>query len=81
MRSIKSRKNILESSSGQATKTILYILNMVPNKSIPKTHFELWTGRKPSLNYSRVWRCHAEVRIYNPFEKEKLNLGVLVAIS
>ena len=26
------------------------ILNRVPSKSVPKTPYELWTGRVPSLN-------------------------------
>lgn len=35
-----------------------------------KTPFELWTGRKPSLNHLRVWGCPSEVRIYNPVENK-----------
>ena len=34
----------------EALKTVAHVLNRVPSKSIPKTPFELWTGRKPSLN-------------------------------
>ena len=48
----------------------MYILNRVPSKSVPKTPFELWTGRKPSLNHLHVWGYLAEVRIYNPFESK-----------
>ena len=43
-----------------------YILNQVPSKSIPKTPFELWVGRKPNLHQFRVWGCKVEVRVYNP---------------
>ncbi|KAJ7975971.1 Retrovirus-related Pol polyprotein from transposon TNT 1-94 [Quillaja saponaria] len=56
--------------NGEAIKTTLYILNRVPSKAVPKTPFELWTGRKPSLNHFRVWGCPAEVRIYNPNERK-----------
>jgi hypothetical protein len=28
--------------------------------------YELWTGRKPSLNYLCVWGCLAEAKIFNP---------------
>ncbi|KAK1406103.1 hypothetical protein QVD17_41389 [Tagetes erecta] len=41
----------------EALKTAIHILNRVPSKSIPKTPFELWTGRKPSLKYMKVWGC------------------------
>ena len=35
----------------EALKTAAHVLNRVPSKSVPKTPYELWTGRKPSLNY------------------------------
>ena len=30
-------------------------MNLVPSKSVPKTPIELWSGRKPSLPYVRIW--------------------------
>jgi len=48
-----------------ALKTAMYLLNKVPSKAVQKTHFELWTSRKPSLRHLYVWGCQAEVRIYN----------------
>jgi len=39
----------------EALKTAIHILNRVPSKSVPKTLYELWTGKKPSLNYLRMW--------------------------
>ena len=47
-------------------RTTTYILNQVPSKSVPKTPFELWSGRKPNLHHFRAWSCKAEVQIYNP---------------
>jgi hypothetical protein len=44
----------------------VYALNRVPSKVVPKTHFELWNGWKPSLNHLHIWGCPAKVRIYNP---------------
>jgi hypothetical protein len=35
----------------EAQKTAVHILNRVPSKSVPKTPYELWTGKKPTLNY------------------------------
>ena len=70
MRSMMSRSNLPEYLWGEAIKTANYILNRVPSKSVPKTPFELWTSRKPSLNHFRVWGCPDEVRLYNPQEKK-----------
>jgi hypothetical protein len=41
----------------KALKTTVHVLNRVPSKSVPKTPYELWTGRKPSMNYFHVWGC------------------------
>ena len=46
---------------GYALKTAVYILNHVPNKSIPKTPQELWSGQKPTLNHFRIWGCPEHV--------------------
>jgi hypothetical protein len=47
-------------------KTIIYILNRVPSKSVSKMSYELWTGHKPSLNYLQVWGCPVEAKIFIP---------------
>ena len=39
-------------------------------KVIPETLYELWVGRKPSLNYLHIWGCPAEAKLYNPHEKK-----------
>ncbi|KAK9072512.1 hypothetical protein SSX86_008946 [Deinandra increscens subsp. villosa] len=54
----------------EALKTAVHILNRVPSKSVPKTPFELWTGRKPSLRYMKIWGCPAEAKPYNPQQKK-----------
>jgi transposase InsO family protein len=38
----------------EALKIAIHILNIVPSKSVPKTPYELWTGKVPSLNQLRV---------------------------
>lgn len=43
---------------------------MVPSKVVPKTPFELWTNRIPSIRHLHVWGCQAEIRIYNPQERK-----------
>ena len=48
-----------------------YILNCVPNKSISATPYELWHGRKPTLEHLRPWDSASYV--HNPTNKhEKL---------
>ncbi|GJZ38748.1 zinc finger, CCHC-type containing protein [Tanacetum coccineum] len=46
--------------------TTCYLLNRVPNKRNKITPYELWTKRKPNLNYLRVWGCRAVVRLIDP---------------
>jgi hypothetical protein len=48
-----------------ALKTAVHILNRVPSKLVPKTPYEIWTGRKPTLNYLCVWGCLAEAKLFN----------------
>jgi hypothetical protein len=50
----------------EALKTAIHILNRVPSKSVPKTPYELWTGRVPSLRHLRVWGSLAEAKVFNP---------------
>lgn len=40
-------------------------MNRVPNKTIPKTPFELWTNKTPSIRHLHIWSCQAEIKIYN----------------
>ncbi|KAK2978429.1 hypothetical protein RJ640_002702 [Escallonia rubra] len=54
----------------EALKTAVHILNRVPNKSVPKTSFELWTQRNARLEYFHVWGCLAEAKVYNPHTKK-----------
>ena len=70
MRSMISRCNLLEFLWGEALKAIIYILNRVPSKSIPKTPSKLWEKRKPSLNHLQAQGCLAKVKIYNPLQKK-----------
>jgi hypothetical protein len=66
VRSMLSYSTLLISLWMEALKTDIHILNRVPSTSMSKTSYELWTGRKPSLNYLHVWGCPAEAKIFNP---------------
>ena len=54
VRSMVSNTTLPKSMWDEALKIAIYILNCVPSKAVPKTPFELWTGRKPSINHFRV---------------------------
>jgi hypothetical protein len=51
-------------------KISIYVLNRVPSKFVPTIPYELWTGKKPQLEYLRVWGCPAEAKMYNPHIKK-----------
>jgi len=53
-----------------ALKTAMYLLNKVTSKAVPKTPFELWTNRTPSIRHLHVWGCQGEIRAYNPQERK-----------
>ncbi|GKC28100.1 retrovirus-related pol polyprotein from transposon TNT 1-94, partial [Tanacetum coccineum] len=69
-RSMISKSSLPKSLWIYALRTVVYLLNRVHSKSVPKTPFELWTGKKPSLRHLHVWGCPTEVRVYNPQEKK-----------
>ena len=61
IRSMMSFSGLPISFWGYALDTAMYILNLVPSKSVPKTPRELWSGRKPSLQHLHIWGCSAHV--------------------
>ncbi|GJS86130.1 zinc finger, CCHC-type containing protein [Tanacetum coccineum] len=46
--------------------TFIDVASRIPNKRNMIIPYELWTKRKPNLNYLRVWGCRAVVRLPNP---------------
>jgi len=51
-------------------KSVSYLLTRVPSKVVPKTPYELWKGRKPSMRHLDIWGCLTKVRVYNPRENK-----------
>jgi transposase InsO family protein len=66
VRSMLSYSTLLINLWMEVLTIAIHILNRVPNKTMCKTLYVLWIGRKPSLNYLHVWGCPAEVKIFNP---------------
>ncbi|RDX99780.1 Copia protein, partial [Mucuna pruriens] len=66
VRSMISHSSLLESLLGEVLKTVVHILNRVSTKAVNKTPYELWTGKKPSINHlpherkldSRIVSCY-----------------------
>ncbi|GKA33546.1 zinc finger, CCHC-type containing protein [Tanacetum coccineum] len=61
---------------GEAMLTTCYLLNRLPNKRNRMTPYELWTKRKPNLNYLRVWGCRAVIRLPDPKLKTLCERGI-----
>ena len=55
---------------GYALEIVTYLLNLIPSKSVSKTPTELWIGRKPSLNHTRIWGALAHVLRKEPHKLE-----------
>ena len=73
VRSMMAHANLPISFWGDVLLTAAYILNRVPSKSIPVTSYELWFGKKPSLDHLSPWGSAGYV--YNLTHKhEKLSL-------
>ncbi|KAG8381639.1 hypothetical protein BUALT_Bualt06G0142500 [Buddleja alternifolia] len=77
VRSMMSHATLPSSFWGYALETAAYLLNLVPSKSVPKTPVELWIGRKPKINYLRIWGCPAHVLRKDP---DKLELRTEVCL-
>ena len=63
VRSMMSYTDLPISFWGYALQTAIYLLNKVPSKSVPLTPYEMWHGKKPSLNHIKIWGCPAYVKI------------------
>ncbi|KAK8596981.1 hypothetical protein V6N12_065458 [Hibiscus sabdariffa] len=72
VRSMMSHGDLPTSFWGHALETTAFTLNCVPSKSVQKTPHEMWTGKRPSMSFMKVWGCKAYVTHQMP---TKLDLG------
>jgi hypothetical protein len=63
----------------EALKTAVHIINHVSSKLVPKTPYELWSDRKPSIIFLHIWGCPTEAKIFNP-QLEKLDQKLYAVI-
>ena len=47
---------------GYALETAAFTLNRVPTKSVEKTPYEIWTGKRPTLSFLKIWGCEVYVK-------------------
>ena len=52
---------------GEALLTACHVYNKIPLKRLGGSPYELWNnGRKPNLNYFKVWGCIAYYKVFDP---------------
>jgi hypothetical protein len=59
VRSMITQADLPLSFLGYATETVAFTLNRVATKSIERTPYEIWTGKRPRLSFLKVWRYEA----------------------
>ncbi|KAM1830411.1 hypothetical protein ACFX14_023111 [Malus domestica] len=62
VRSMMSYADLPATFWGYAIYTATDLLNRVPSKSVSQMPYEIWHGRKPSLNHVKIWGCEAYVK-------------------
>ena len=61
---------LLLSFMGYALETTAFTLNRAPSKSVERTPYELWFGKKPKLSFLEVWGCDTYVKRLQPDKLE-----------
>jgi hypothetical protein len=62
VRSMMSQTDLPLSFWGYALETVVFTLNRVSTKSVERTPYEIWTGKRPRLSFLKVWGCEAYVK-------------------
>ena len=56
---------------GEALLTACHVYNKIPLKRLGGSPYELWNnGRKPNLNYFKVWGCIAYYKVFDPHRRK-----------
>ncbi|KAK8554367.1 hypothetical protein V6N12_031331 [Hibiscus sabdariffa] len=62
VRSMMSHSDLSISFWGHALEAATFTLNRVPSKSVQRTPHEMWTGKRPSMSFMKIWGCKAYVK-------------------
>ncbi|KAG8485844.1 hypothetical protein CXB51_019240 [Gossypium anomalum] len=57
-------------NGGHALETTAFTLNRVPSKSVQKTPYKMWTGKRPSMSFMKIWVYEAYVKCQTPTKLE-----------
>src|SRR4051812_39934983 len=57
VRWMMSQSDLPLSFWGHALETAAFTLNRVPTKSVDKIPYEIWTGKRHSLSFLKIWGC------------------------
>ena len=63
--SMMSHADLTNSFWGHALKTVAFTLNRIPSKSFENTPYEMWTGKRPSMSFKKIWGCDVYVKRQN----------------
>ena len=73
VRSMMSFADLRVTFRGYALYTAVYLLNRVHFKSVSQTPYEIWHGRKPSLNHIKIWGYEAYVKKLEATKLEEIS--------
>ena len=59
VRSMMSLVDLPISFWGYALETAAYTLNRVPTKMVQKTPYEVWTEKRHSMSFMKIWGCQS----------------------
>ncbi|KAJ9561918.1 hypothetical protein OSB04_007078 [Centaurea solstitialis] len=62
VRSMMCHSTLPMSFWGHALETATHILNRAPTKSVEKTPYKLWKGKKPKMSFLKIWGCEVYVK-------------------
>ncbi|KAJ9537911.1 hypothetical protein OSB04_030644 [Centaurea solstitialis] len=62
VRTMMGHSSLPVSFWGHALETAAHILNRAPTKSVEKTPYELWKGKKPNISFLKIWGCEVYVK-------------------
>jgi len=70
VRSMIAHITLPESLWSEALKTVVYLFNRIPSKTVTKTPYKLWNRKSPSIRHLHIRGCPAEARPYILYKKK-----------
>ena len=77
VRSMMSHADLPTSFWGHALEIAAFTLNRVPSKSVQKTPYEIWTGKRISMSFMKIWGCEAYVKRQTSTKLEPKSVTIL----